>query len=476
MDGFLTTEAAAELLCCTEQYVRKLIRNGQVPASRHGRTWLIPEETLHQHQMKTGSAKSPVPDHGRVAKSTQRPLNALSFFSGALGLDQGLEHAGIEVLLASEIDTACRETITLNRPETALIGDIREYSAQQIRSLAGLRPKDDIHLIVGGPPCQAFSTAGKRQGFQDDRGNVFLTFINRILELKPQFAVIENVRGLLSAPLEHRPHEKRGFGFPPLTPEEKKGGALNYILSLLRQAGYGVSFNLYNSANFGVPQIRERVIMICCRDGRKAPYLMPTHSEDGRLCLPKWRTVREAFKGLNNIEHHHVNFPEKRLKFYRLLKDGQYWKHLPENLQKEALGASYFAGGGKTGFFRRLSWDKPSPTLVTHPAMPATDLCHPEANRPLSIEEYKRIQQFPDDWKLAGTLIDQYRQIGNAVPVGLGAAIGRLITSLGKKKIDVPPLDFLYSRYSSTDDVSWEKQFNDRRTGQEQLSLRLTDE
>ncbi|MBF6682394.1 DNA cytosine methyltransferase, partial [Acinetobacter baumannii] len=130
--------------------------------------------------------------------------------------------------------------------------------------------------------------------------------------------------------------------------------------------------------------------------------LTPTHSEDGAQGLPAWRTVRQALEGLNN--HNHLNFPEKRLRFYRLLKAGQNWRNLPEDQQREALGKSYFAGGGKTGFLRRLAWDKPSPTLVTHPAMPATDLAHPEADRPLSIEEYKRIQEFPDDWQLAGPL------------------------------------------------------------------------
>jgi DNA (cytosine-5)-methyltransferase 1 len=186
--------------------------------------------------------------------------------------------------------------------------------------------------------------------------------------------------------------------------------------------------------------------------------------------------VREAFTGLENIDHHHVNFPEKRLKFYRMLDQGQYWKHLPEKLQKEAMGASYFAGGGKTGFFRRLAWDKPSPTLVTHPAIPATDLCHPEKDRPLSIEEYKRIQQFPDDWKIAGTLVDQYRQVGNAVPVGLGEAIGRLVVSLLQKKKSTQVAGFNYSRYVATDEMSWEKEFHGRRDGQAQLSLTLSTE
>jgi DNA (cytosine-5)-methyltransferase 1 len=379
-----------------------------------------------------------------------------------MGLDLGLEAEEIEVLLASEIDDATRRTIATNRPEIALIGDITDYSASEIRKVAGLSNTTEIDLIVGGPPCQAFSTAGKREGFGDERGNVFLTFIDRIIELNPKFAVIENVRGLLSAPLTHRPHERRGFGFPPLTPEEEKGGALDFILKRIRAAGYGVSFNLYNAANFGSPQKRERVVIVCSRDGTKLPYLKPTHAEDGSFSLPKWRTVRSALKGLNKVEHHFVKFPEKRLRFFRMLKAGQYWKHLPENLQKEALGASYYAGGGKTGFLRRVPWDEPSPTLVTHPAMPATDLAHPEEDRPLSVEEYKRLQEFPDDWKIEGSLLDQYRQIGNAVPASLGRAIARLIKDHLAGIESLPIEGFPYSRYKYTDDTTWAEMMEDR--------------
>jgi len=260
MSDFLTTQQAARHLGCTEQYVRRLIKNGQVPASRHGTAWLIPEETLNGHRMKADLRNESVGDHGRDKKSKSQ-FKALSFFSGALGLDLGLERAGLEVLLMSEIDKACRETIALNRPHAALIGDINEYSSERIRELAGLGKREQIHLVVGGPPCQAFSTAGKREGFHDDRGNVFLTYIQRILELQPHFAVIENVRGLLSAPLEHRPHERRGFGFPPLTTDEQKGGALKHVISMLRDGGYEISFNLYNAANFGhhhlFPQWKE---------------------------------------------------------------------------------------------------------------------------------------------------------------------------------------------------------------------------
>jgi DNA (cytosine-5)-methyltransferase 1 len=106
--------------------------------------------------------------------------------------------------------------------------------------------------------------------------------------------------------------------------------------------------------------------------------------------------------------------------------------------------------------------------------MPATDLCHPKENRPLSIEEYKRLQQFPDDWKLAGSLIDQYRQAGNAVPAGLGAAIGRLVVSLIQKKKQATVEGFNFSRYLATDEISWEHQFQSRQKAQSQLTLGLS--
>lgn len=390
-------------------------------------------------------------------------LISLSFFSGCLGLDLGLEQVGIHQVLACEVDKRTRESIQANRPDVTLLDDILSYEADDIRALAGLEKGQRPTLIVGGPPCQAFSTAGKRQAFSDPRGNVFLKYIQVIEELQPEFAVIENVRGLLSASLQHRPLDQRGAEHPPLTKEELPGSALAHVIELLERIGYGVSFNLYNSANFGVPQIRERVILIASRDGTKLPYLRPTHSNDPAFGLPQWRTFGEVAKGLSESDMTGVAFPEKRLKFYRMLGPGQYWKNLPTvELQQEALGKSYFSGGGKTGFLRRIAWDKPAPTLVTHPAMPATDLAHPEKDRPLSVQEYMRIQQFPDSWIIKGKPTDQYRQIGNAVPVGLGQAVGRAILDHIAGIEHTPTAeDFPFSRYKNTDDVKWRAKFLD---------------
>lgn len=167
---------------------------------------------------------------------------ALSFFSGAMGLDLGLERAGFDIKLACEIDRYCRETISLNKPDIPLIGDITGYSAAKILQAAGLTGSDDIDLIVGGPPCQAFSTAGKRNGFHDQRGNVFLTYVDLALTLKPKYFVIENVRGLLSSPMKHRPHTLRGPAYPDLALDELPGGALYFVLDTIKKAGYAYSF------------------------------------------------------------------------------------------------------------------------------------------------------------------------------------------------------------------------------------------
>ncbi len=463
----LTIKEAADLLHISEQRVRTLCREGTLEAEKAGSSWLISAASLHRYGLTSAhqiaedhplytAPNTATPERRNPTSRPAKPI-ALSFFSGAMGLDLGIEQAGFDIRLACEVDKSCRQTITLNRPHMALIGDINDYSPAQVMRYAGLELGEEVDLIVGGPPCQAFSTAGKRNGFNDERGNAFLTYLRVAFAIRPRFLVIENVRGLLSCAMQHRPHELRGPEFPDLTLDELPGGALNFVLNEIRRHGYGYSFTLYNAANFGTPQVRERVVILCARDGSRPPLLPPSHSEQGEAGLKKWRTFRQATKGLT--QHHHLNFPEKRLRYYRLLNEGQNWKHLPEDLQKEAMGNSYYAGGGKTGFLRRLAWDKPCPTLVTHPAMPATDLAHPQEDRPLSVEEYKRLQEFPDDWTLAGPLVEQYKQVGNAVPASLGRTIGQTVMSLLKGHA-IPELPgFAYSRYKNTRDTEWETQF-----------------
>ena len=438
-NNLLTAGEVAKKLKVTVQSVRLLIKNGMLNAERVGNQWLTSIEDLNEYIEKNDVVIEP-DDHERLSDDIPE-IVALSFFSGAMGLDIGMKNGGIDALLACEFNKACRMTIAKNKPEIGLIGDITDFTAEEILKMAKIPEGRKVDVIFGGPPCQAFSTAGNRKAFDDERGNV----LSIISEIKPTYVVIENVRGLLSTPFKYKDIE-----------EPIKGGAMMIILDKLKEIGYTVSFNLYNAAYFGAPQIRERVVIIGKLGGGKVSYLQPTHNEEGTDGLKAWRTLRDAFDDNlpMNVEHHFIEFPEKRLKYYRILKEGQYWKDLPLDLQKEALGKSFYLGGGKTGFLRRLSYSRPSPTLVTNPTMPATDLAHPTEDRPLSVEEYKSIQEFPESWKVCGGILDQYKQIGNAVPVKLGEAIAKTIID-DMNGIKYENTGFSYSRYKNTDEISW---------------------
>ena len=442
-NNLLTAGEVAKKLKVTVQSVRLLIKNGMLNAERVGNQWLTSIEDLNEYIEKNDVVIEP-DDHERLSDDIPE-IVALSFFSGAMGLDIGMKNGGIDALLACEFNKACRMTIAKNKPEIGLIGDITDFTAEEILKMAKIPEGRKVDVIFGGPPCQAFSTAGNRKAFDDERGNVFLKYLSIISEIKPTYVVIENVRGLLSTPFKYKDIE-----------EPIKGGAMMIILDKLKEIGYTVSFNLYNAAYFGAPQIRERVVIIGKLGGGKVSYLQPTHNEEGTDRLKAWRTLRDAFDDNlpMNVEHHFIEFPEKRLKYYRILKEGQYWKDLPLDLQKEALGKSFYLGGGKTGFLRRLSYSRPSPTLVTNPTMPATDLAPPTEDRPLSVEEYKSIQEFPESWKVCGGILDQYKQIGNAVPVKLGEAIAKTIID-DMNGIKYENTGFSYSRYKNTDEISW---------------------
>lgn len=374
--------------------------------------------------------------------------NAVSLFSGALGLDIGIEKAGVEARVCVDNDKYCCETIRLNRPKMPVLqSKIEDLTTEEILAVAGLK-KDEVFLVHGGPPCQAFSTAGSRKSLQDTRGNCVLEFIKKVSEIRPQYFIMENVRGLLSAAVSPVEKGRRVTSF-----EEQPGSALQYVLGLFNAAGYTVSFALFDSANYGVPQKRERMIFFGNKSLDRIPLPQPTHSKDGELTGKKWVSIREVFQNFNGEKHEFVTFSENRKRYYKLLKAGQNWRDLPEDIQEEAMGPSYHLGGGKTGFYRRLAWDAPSPTLVTRPNMPATDLCHPTKLRPLSVQEYKVIQQFPSGWKFAGNILEQYKQIGNAVPVGLGYVAGKTVLNFHQgKATKQEPYGVRYSRYNNTTD------------------------
>ena len=358
-------------------------------------------------------------------QSTDRKrLPVISLFSGALGLDLGLEKAGFTVSVAVESNRYAVETIRQNRPDLPVIDrSIEDVTTEEILESGGLRPGDPI-IVSGGPSCQTFSTVGKRASLGDPRGNLFKHFLRVVREAQPRFLVMENVRGLLSAAVKHRPLHERGPGYPALEPEEELGSAFRVVTSKLKELNYYVIFDVLNAADFGVPQRRQRLIIIGSLHGEKIRMPTPTHSESGKCGLSAWRPLSHAIGDLKESQPEFHSFSAAKKKFFKRVPEGGNWRDLPVNLQKQALGKAYVSWGGRSGFYRRLAWDRPCPALTTQPDGKATSLCHPAKLRPLTVIEYARIQQFPDTWEFCGTVSKKYEQVGNAVPIGVGEAIG----------------------------------------------------
>lgn len=340
---------------------------------------------------------------------------SISLFSGAMGLDLGLEKAGIDIKLCQDFDESCYKTMLINN-KPAMTGDIRKIDSSTILEASGLK-KGNVFLLCGGPPCQPFSTAGKRLGINDPRGSLFMDYVRMVNEIRPRFFVFENVKGLTSIAVD-----KGG----------EPGEVLNIILAEFQKIGYKTVHAVLDAVYYGVPQFRERLIILGSRDHEDIYLPAPTHFQRHQLPDMRWRTLGEAIKDLEDNPGPCTNFSEERLKFLRLVPEGGNWRDLPKEIQPIAMGGAWESGGGKAGFYRRLSYAQPSPTVVTSPVQKATMMCHPTKDRPLSVKEYARIQQFPDDWMIEGTISNQYKQIGNAVPVGLAEAIGKALISVAE--------------------------------------------
>jgi len=351
--------------------------------------------------------------------------DVISLFSGAMGLDIGLTIAGLTVKVGQDFDNACVTTMKANG-HNVLGGDIRDIDPQRLLDIAGLNPGEPF-LLCGGPPCQPFSTAGKRLGINDPRGSLFMDFIRMIDAIRPRFFIMENVKGIMSAPLQHTPISQRNG---QATLEERPGSVLDVILSEFNKLGYKTVYGVLDAVNYGVPQFRERFVLIGSREQEDIYLPFPTHFQMHQDPNYRWVTLKNAIADLELDPRECASFSSDRMEFLKIVPEGGNWKSLPTDMIEKAMGGAFLSGGGKVGFYRRLSYDQPSPTLVTSPVQKASMLCHPTQNRPLSVREYARIQQFPDDWDITGTIAAKYRQIGNAVPVGLATALGKAIISV----------------------------------------------
>ena len=333
-----------------------------------------------------------------------RDYTSVELFAGAGGLALGMHLAGFRHVLLNEIDPMACQTLRRNHPEwNVLEGDIHQVDFTPLRG--------KVDFLSGGFPCQAFSYAGKKGGLNDTRGTLFFELARAVREIQPKVFMGENVKGLLS-------HEE--------------GRTLDVIRNAIAELGYTlVEPRVLKAIMYQVPQKRERLILVAIRNDIYERGFRFKWPDPYRRVM----TLRDAFYQGELFENdvpvsEGQTYPEKKARIMAMVPEGGDWRDLPEEIQKEYMGGSFYLGGGKTGMARRLSLDEPSLTLTCAPAQKQTERCHPIETRPLTVREYARIQTFPDDWVFEGTIADQYKQIGNAVPVNLAFAIGRSLTRL----------------------------------------------
>lgn len=407
MKELFTLTEVADILSVSKETLRRWDRNGKLKPVR------LPNNYRYYRREEVSQLLGVGPLFSRLEEPEEnfqplRTYSSVELFAGAGGLALGLEKAGFEAEMLVEFNHWACETLRKNRPGWNVVET--DVSTVDFSYLRG-----KIDLVTGGFPCQAFSYAGKKLGFEDARGTLFFEFARAVREIQPLICVGENVRGLLT-------HES--------------GATLEGMRSILEDSGYLVlPPQVLKAIFFKVPQKRERLFLVALRKDAGLTFEYPTGKWDDIY------TVEDALKAgklydKDVPESPGQQYPEKKKRILEMVPQGGYWKDLPESLQREYLMSSYKLSGGKTGMARRMSWNEPSLTLTTSPAQKQTERCHPEETRPFTVREYARLQTFPDEWEFKGSVSEIYRQIGNAVPVNLAEAIGRqLVLALNRYEI-----------------------------------------
>jgi DNA (cytosine-5)-methyltransferase 1 len=363
-------------------------------------------------------------------------LTVVSLFTGAMGLDLGFEQEGFEVRVCVEKDQQALETIKANRPLIPCIPhDIHKVKTEEILAKARLGV-GEATVLTGAPPCEPFSTAGKRNGPQDGRAEAIFEFIRIVREARPQYFVFEEVPGLLSAAKRHISfYERIDMNADDLAPDERLGSFFAEVMAAFQETGYVLSCDLetaklsvLNAADFGIAQKRKRFILVGVRDGPPVGPPSPTCTE--------WLTLEGALSSIHDPVPEYKEFPQSWGQYLPLVPPGGCWRDLPEELHRVVLGGAYDdpdnprtkgKKGGRTGYMRRLSWRAPAPTLTDSPTAKSSCLCHPDGTRPLSVKEYAALQGFPPEMIFCGSTSTKYRLIGQATPTSMARAIARVI-------------------------------------------------
>lgn len=352
----------------------------------------------------------------------------LDLFCGAGGLSFGFEESKeFYIILANDIMPDAISTYQKNYPNTnTLCCDINELS----KSILQQYYSDSVDLILGGPPCQSFSTLGKRL-LDDPRGKLFQEYLRLIKLIRPKIFIFENVTGLLSM---------------------DKGKLFNIIISSFRKEGYNVTYKVLNFADFGIPQNRKRVIIIGYISEfsefnfprmthlnnhlylfdaiSDLPYLN-RHNYNEYICEPQNYFQRYARTGNNELKYHDIpNHGESLLKIIRAIPEGgSAMKDIPDEIKPKS---------GFKNSYARMWWDKPSGTITGNFGTPSSTRCiHPVADRALTTREGARIQSFPDRYIFHGSRTSKNLQIGNAVPPIFSRRLVVSVINYLKKKVNI---------------------------------------
>ncbi len=360
-------------------------------------------------------------------------LTAFSIFSGAGGMDIGVMQAGFEILACVELDHNCCDTLRENikrenRSTKVYEGDIRTFDPKSIMNDLSIN-EGQIDLLFGGPPCQAFSQIGKQLSLQDDRGMLLYQVVRYAEALKPYAIMMEQVKGLLTA------KDLNG----------NQGGVFKSFVEQLEAFGYAPKWKVMLAAEYGVPQLRERVILVATRKPNGFVFPSPTHASpercNGLFALLPYVTVGDVISDLEeplkktdtsiipDNSHYDVT-PKRDRERINGVPEG---KNLSSQLQLPIEQRGRLTKKDTTKFLR-LNRNKPSNTLRG-----GEIFYHPIADRYLTPREYMRIHGFPDNYVLRGPIrgrtgtvkdLDQHRQIGNAVPPPLAKSVALQIKEI----------------------------------------------
>ncbi len=349
----------------------------------------------------------------------------IDLFSGVGGLSYGFtENPNFKIVMANEVEKDISIAYAMNHPSVTMVNDdIKNLTPELIKNICG----DDVDVIIGGPPCQSYSTLGKRQ--MDARAHLFEEYC-RILDIvKPKIFLFENVSGLLSM---------------------EGGNLINVIKDKFKELGYDVKMKVLNAVNYGVPQFRERVIIVGMKGENKFLYPEPEYGPGKKPFI----TLEDALSDLPHLEsgeenNSYISDPlndfqmfvrsktseltenkspkngEKLLEIMRALPDGGSKNDLPEHLRPKS-------GYGNT--YAKMRWKKPAPTITRNFATPSSSRCiHPTDSRALSTREGARLQSFPDSYKFYGSTSMKNLEIGNAVPPLLSIKLADSVFNALKK-------------------------------------------